>query len=96
MEILSKTEVSTSDLSIAVIGLAMFLFGAMWNFRLWIFTCIKLNLIGHARRNVEHIGTGERFELCICFYNVLLKNVFAFSPCLKSDALTKEVKGKPA
>ena len=34
--------------------------------------------VGHARRNVEHIGTGERFELCICFYNVLLKNVVAF------------------
>ena len=67
MEILSKTEVSTSDLSIAMIGLAMFLFGAMWNFRLWICTCIKWNLMWHPRRNVEHIGTGERFELCICF-----------------------------
>ena len=86
----SKTEVSTTDLSITMIGLAMFLFGAMWNFRLWICTCIKLNLIGHARRNVEHIGTGEWFELCICFYNVLLKNIFAFWPCLKSDALTKK------
>ena len=78
MEILSKTEVSTTDLSIAMIGLAMFLFGAMWNLIHWICTHIKLNLIGHARRNVEHIGTGERFELCICFYNVLLKNVVAF------------------
>ena len=78
MEILSKTEVSTSDLSIAMIRLAMFLFGAMWNFRLWICTCIKWNLMGHPRRNVEHIGTGERFELCICLYDVLLKNVVAF------------------
>ena len=45
---------------------------------------------------MEHIGTGERFELCICFYDVLLKNVVAFLPCLKSVALTKEVSGKPA
>jgi hypothetical protein len=53
----SKAEVGTPDLTIAVTGLIMFLFGAMWIFRPWICTCIKWKLLGHPSRSMDGIGT---------------------------------------
>ena len=42
--------------SIVVIGLAMFLFGEMWIFGLWIWKgmeCFKLDLMGYSSMNIE-------------------------------------------
>lgn len=57
LEIPSEIDDSSPDLIIATISLAVFLFGAMWIFKLWTCTCINWKLIGHLQRITDHIGT---------------------------------------
>jgi hypothetical protein len=64
METLSKTEVSTRDWIIAVIGLTMLLLGGMWIWGLWIWKaveCFKWGLVGHPSRTME--GSGAEGDL---------------------------------
>jgi hypothetical protein len=47
---LTKTEVSTRDWGIAMIGLTMLLFGGPWIWGLWIWKaveCFKYNIVGY-------------------------------------------------
>jgi hypothetical protein len=54
----TKTEVTTRDWGIAVIGLTMLLFERMWILELWIWKaveCFKWGLMGHPSRNMEDL-----------------------------------------
>jgi hypothetical protein len=56
---LTKNEVSTSDCSIAVIGLTRLLFRRMWLWRILIWKeveCFKQGSMSHISRNMEHSG----------------------------------------
>ena len=56
----TKTEVSTKDWSIPMIGLTMLLFGRMWVLGLWIrkaAECFKWGLVGHSSRNTKDNDT---------------------------------------
>ena len=53
-------------------------------------SCIKCS-VSHSRRNMEDTDTEGVFNCGDCSYAVLVKNVAAFCPCLKS---LPEARGK--
>ena len=59
---LTKTETSTRDRGIALIGLTMLLFERMWTLGFWIWKaveCFKWGLMGHPSRNMEDSGAED-------------------------------------
>jgi len=94
----TKTEVGSRDWGIVVIGLTMFLFGGVWILVLWIWKaveCSKWGLMGHLSRNMEDLNYESLAQDVSEYknfgmlpgdhsYTVLVKNVAAFCPCLKS------------
>jgi hypothetical protein len=121
-KILTKTQLGTRDWCIAVIGLTMFLFGGMWIWKAvecfkWGLMShptrnmedfiVESDLI--CAKLAQEVSMERNFRMWPrdCFCGILVKNVAAFGPCLKSlpetkvntfifIALTKKVSKNPS